>query len=57
MSSQSEYLAVSAWYIHLLADFLECVSKCDGERGAGVSDGAGSVVLLICKTFRDDLGK
>lgn len=26
-------------------------------RKTGVSDGAVSVLLLICKTFRDDLGK
>lgn len=32
VSSHSEYLAVSAWYIHLLAGFLECVSKCDGRK-------------------------
>lgn len=28
-----------------------------GERRAGVSDGTVSVLLLVSKTFRDDLGK
>lgn len=43
--------------MHLLVGLLERVYQGDGEERAGISNGAVSILLLICKTFRGKLDK